>query len=84
MFLIISVMMLHSFAEGLGMGVAFCGTRGAQTGVFISAALAVHNVPEGLTVALVLAPRGVSKFKVSFLSSKSKLNEREHLVEWMH
>lgn len=58
--LIFTVMFCHSAAEGVAVGVAFSRQLTAQFGVYISLLLAVHNVPEGLAVALVLVPRGVS------------------------
>ncbi len=51
-------MTLHSFSEGVGVGVSYGG--GAKLGVFITIAIAIHNIPEGLAISLVLVPRGAS------------------------
>lgn len=61
MLLIVGVMTVHSFAEGIGVGVSYGG--GAAFGTFIAIAIAVHNIPEGLAISLVLVPRGVSVWK---------------------
>jgi zinc transporter, ZIP family len=54
--LIVAVMTLHSFSEGVGVGVSYGG--GAELGVLITIAIAIHNIPEGLAISLVLVPRG--------------------------
>ena len=56
--LIVGVMTVHSFAEGVGVGVAFGGEE--TLGIVIAVAIAIHNIPEGLAISLVLVPRGVS------------------------
>lgn len=60
-FLILGIMTAHSFAEGVGVGVSFAGREGL--GTFITTAIAIHNIPEGLAIALVLVPRGTPVWK---------------------
>jgi ZIP family zinc transporter len=69
--LIVGVMTVHSFTEGVGIGVAFGG--GEALGLFISLALAVHNIPEGLAISLVLVPRGVGWVRAAWWSIFSSL-----------
>lgn len=59
--MIMGVMTAHSAAEGIGVGVAFGGGR--PLGDLITLAIALHNVPEGLAIALVMVPRGASVAK---------------------
>jgi zinc transporter ZupT len=68
---IVGVMTLHSFTEGVGVGVAFGG--GQSLGVYITAAIALHNVPEGLAISLVLVPRGVKVWRAAGWSIFSSL-----------
>jgi len=54
--LVMIIMTMHSFAEGLGVGVSWGGEHGASNGQFVSLAIGLHNIPEGLTVALLMVP----------------------------
>ena len=56
--LIVVVMTVHSFAEGVAVGVSFGG--GASLATAITVAIAVHNIPEGLAISAALRPRGAS------------------------
>jgi len=67
--LIFIVMFCHSAAEGIAVGVAFSKELRAEFGLYVSSLLAVHNVPEGLAVALVLVPRGVSAPLAAFIAT---------------
>lgn len=69
--LIVGVMTMHSFAEGVGVGVSF--GESDTFGAFISAAIAVHNIPEGIAISLILIPRGVKVWKAMLWSIVSSL-----------
>jgi ZIP family zinc transporter len=69
--LLVGAMTVHSAAEGIGVGVSFGG--GADLGLFISIAIAVHNIPEGLAISLVLVPRGLSAWRAAGWSVFSSL-----------
>ena len=71
MILIMAVMTVHSFAEGIGVGVSFAGREGL--GWYITAAIAVHNIPEGIAISLVLVPRGISILGAAWWSVFSSL-----------
>ncbi|XP_047153044.1 putative zinc transporter At3g08650 isoform X1 [Vigna umbellata] len=66
--LVIGIMTLHSFGEGSGVGVSFAGSKGFSQGLLVTLAIAVHNIPEGLAVSMVLASRGVSPQKAMLWS----------------
>ncbi len=67
----LGVMTAHSFAEGISVGVSFADTL--SFGVFISLAIAVHNIPEGLAIGLVMVPSGTSPGKAVWSSIASSL-----------
>jgi zinc transporter ZupT len=58
MLLLLAVMTLHSFSEGVAVGVSFGG--GQKLATLITLAIAVHNIPEGLAISAVMRPKGSS------------------------
>ncbi|HEY8193112.1 MAG TPA: ZIP family metal transporter [Gaiellaceae bacterium] len=69
--MIVGVMTLHSFPEGIGVGVAFGDSE--TFGGLITAAIALHNIPEGLAISLVLVPKGISVVRAGAWSVFSSL-----------
>ena len=58
MILIVLVMTVHSFSEGVAIGSSFGG--GLSLAALVTAAIAIHNIPEGLAISAVLRPGGAS------------------------
>lgn len=71
MLLIVGVMTVHSFAEGIGVGVSY--GDGQTFGNLITTAIAIHNIPEGLAISLVLIPRGKTVWQAAGWSIFSSL-----------
>ncbi len=71
MILLIVVMTLHSFAEGVAVGASFGG--GVILGAIITTAIAVHNIPEGLAISAVLRGQGVGVWRCAGWSIFSSL-----------
>ncbi len=71
MVLMVGVMTIHSFSEGVAVGASFGG--GMTLALVITAAIAVHNIPEGLAISAVLRPRGVSVLGCAWWSVFSSL-----------
>ena len=69
--LIVGVMTAHSAAEGIGVGASF--GDGDAFGLLIAAAIALHNIPEGLAISLVLVPRGTRALTAAAWSVFSSL-----------
>ncbi|MGF1453026.1 MAG: ZIP family metal transporter [Opitutales bacterium] len=69
--LIFGVMTLHSFTEGVGVGVSFGG--GEKLGVYIATAIALHNIPEGLAISLTMVPKGTPVWKAGLYAIASSL-----------
>lgn len=60
--LVLSTLFIHSFPEGLAIGVAF-GSGEAGLGLLMTVAIAIHNIPEGVAVSLPLRAEGVGGWK---------------------
>lgn len=71
MLMILAVMTLHSFAEGVAVGVSFGG--GERLAALITIAIAIHNVPEGLAITAVMYPKGTSLWRCAGWSIFSSL-----------
>ncbi len=56
---VIATMTIHSFSEGIAIGVSF-GSGAMTLAILLTIAIAIHNVPEGLTVSLPLRAEGFS------------------------
>jgi len=82
--LILGVLTVHSFPEGIAVGVSFAdlnlGTGPAFLGftipllaVFMTVGISIHNIPEGTAISIPLKSMGVSKWRMVWWAVFSSL-----------
>lgn len=73
--LILGILTVHSFPEGVAVGVSFAeinlgngpemfGLVIPVLGIVMTIAIAIHNIPEGLSISIALKNMGVSKWRM--------------------
>ena len=63
--LFLGTLFIHSFSEGIAVGVAFGSGELALVAALVTIAIAIHNIPEGLAVSLPLRAEGFSGGRAS-------------------
>ncbi|WP_248896729.1 ZIP family metal transporter [Haloplanus halobius] len=82
--LILGVLTVHSFPEGVAVGVSFAELNlagGVEFGpfivpllaIFMTVAIAIHNIPEGLAISIPLRTVGISNWKIVWWAIFSSL-----------
>ena len=82
--LILGILTVHSFPEGVAVGVSFAdlnlgvgpslfGFTVPVLAIFMTVAISIHNVPEGTAISIPLRAMGVSKWKMVWWSIFSSL-----------
>ncbi|APW99632.1 ZIP family metal transporter [Halobiforma lacisalsi AJ5] len=82
--LILGILTVHSFPEGIAVGVSFAdlGLEGGTQilgftvpvlAIFMTIAISIHNVPEGTAISIPLKAMGVSKWKMVWWAVFSSL-----------
>jgi ZIP family zinc transporter len=60
--MVLVTLFIHSFPEGIAVGVAY-GSGEAGLGIVMAVAISIHNIPEGVAVSLPLRAEGISGWR---------------------
>ncbi len=84
LFLILGVLTVHSFPEGVAVGVSFAqlnfgtglqllGFTVPALAIYMTVAISIHNIPEGLAISIPLNQLGLERWKLIWWSIFSSL-----------